>query len=335
MGATTLLISIIVPVYNANRYLDEGINSILNQSFNSFELLMVNDGSTDDSGRICDEIASTDGRVRVFHKKNGGVTSARKVGWQNSKCKWVVFVDADDVLHADCLDVLYKNAIDRNCDIVNGSFESFPSGRLWRHKTLGMLSQNDYLKSLLLGETYGVLYASLYKREIIKDSSFSFDSSIKIGEDVLTKIEIGFRAKAILNISDVVYDYRDNESSAMNNTILHPSYYDRYHKYKKDLFVNSGLLSTEIKEVLEKEKINSQIDAFFSPYIDFDGQYFNNLNKYTKTYSISNIDQGTTRVFFLALRFKILSKVIKSLYGYAYRLKHRNHSLKNNKKIIY
>ena len=90
------LISVIVPVYNTEKYLDECIQSILNQSFTDFELLLIDDGSTDRSGAICDQYAAKDERVRVFHTENGGVSSARNVGLDEAKGEWIAFVDSDD-----------------------------------------------------------------------------------------------------------------------------------------------------------------------------------------------------------------------------------------------
>mgnify|MGYP003408173130 CR=1 FL=1 len=89
-------ISIIVPVYNTERYLSKCIDSILSQSFTVFELLLINDGSKDNSGTICDQYAVNDSRVRVFHKENGGVSSARNLGLENARGEWVTFVDSGD-----------------------------------------------------------------------------------------------------------------------------------------------------------------------------------------------------------------------------------------------
>lgn len=91
-------ISVIVPVYNAEKYLRRCVGSILAQTFTDFELLLVDDGSTDASGAICDEYASADARVRVFHKPNGGVSSARNLGLDNARGEWIAFADADDYL---------------------------------------------------------------------------------------------------------------------------------------------------------------------------------------------------------------------------------------------
>lgn len=110
-------ISVIVPVYNVEKYLRRCIDSILAQTFTDFELLLIDDGSKDSSGEICDEYARNDERVRVFHKENGGVSSARNLGLDNAKGEWVSFVDADDIIYSNNLDILFEVA--RNNPTIN------------------------------------------------------------------------------------------------------------------------------------------------------------------------------------------------------------------------
>ena len=111
MRNKTPSISVIVPIYNSDKYLQRCIDSILSQDFEDFELLLIDDGSTDNSGDICDKYAEKDMRVRVFHKKNGGVSSARNLGIENAKGEWVVFIDSDDWVDITMLEKLYKNAV--------------------------------------------------------------------------------------------------------------------------------------------------------------------------------------------------------------------------------
>ena len=111
-------LSIIVTIYNREKYLEKCINSILNQTFNSFELILVNDGSTDRSADICDKYANLDSRVRVIHKKNGGVSSARNVGIDNSNGEYIGFVDSDDYIKDDMYEIMYTKAKEFLADIV-------------------------------------------------------------------------------------------------------------------------------------------------------------------------------------------------------------------------
>ena len=115
-------ISIIIPVYNTESYLARCVDSILSQSFIDFELLLIDDGSTDGSGVICDAFADQDGRVRVFHKENGGVGSARNLGIDNAQGEWLYFVDSDDELMPDGLQVLV-DGISEEVDMVMAGYE--------------------------------------------------------------------------------------------------------------------------------------------------------------------------------------------------------------------
>ena len=113
------MISIIVPVYNAEKYLRETIRSILNQDFCDFELLLINDGSKDKSLEICNEVAQKHPQIRVFNQKNSGVSAARNKGLLEAKGEYIAFVDADDLLEADMLGVLYRCAKEYNADVVS------------------------------------------------------------------------------------------------------------------------------------------------------------------------------------------------------------------------
>ena len=114
----TPTISVIAPVYNTEKYLPRCIDSILAQTFTDFELLLIDDGSKDNSGAVCDEYASKDERVRVFHKENGGVSSARNVGLDNAKGEWITFVDSDDWIAETMYQEMYELATLENADIV-------------------------------------------------------------------------------------------------------------------------------------------------------------------------------------------------------------------------
>ena len=178
-------ISIIVPVYNVERLLRRCIDSILNQSFTDFELLLIDDGSKDKSGEICDEYAIKNNRVRVFHKENGGVSSARNIGLDNAQGEYVFFVDSDDYLKHNALQI--ANTIEDDllvasyevkgfvcCDIINGCARYTKESECV-----------DYLsKKLLEPHTLHAPWAKVYKRSIIECNNIRFVESMKLGEDL-------------------------------------------------------------------------------------------------------------------------------------------------------
>ena len=122
LAANLPKVSIIIPVYNVAEYLRRGLDSVLSQSFQDFELILVDDGSTDASGKMCDEYADSDSRIQVIHKENGGVSSARNAGLDCAKGEWVYFIDPDDVLLPDGLRTLV-DGISEEVDAVMGGYE--------------------------------------------------------------------------------------------------------------------------------------------------------------------------------------------------------------------
>lgn len=113
-------ISVIVPVYNVEEYLERCVKSIQGQTFSAFEIILVDDGSTDQSGRICDKMAETDARIHVIHKANGGLSDARNAGKKAASGQFLIFVDSDDFIREDALEILYKHATEKCADIVFG-----------------------------------------------------------------------------------------------------------------------------------------------------------------------------------------------------------------------
>ena len=176
-------VSIIVPVYNTAKYLCRCLDSILQQSFNDFEVLLVDDGSTDGSVKICDEYAAKDSRVRVFHKVNEGVSSARNMGLDNAVGEWVTFVDSDDELSVEGLRLDYNQLGDVDliltayCGKKGDAFELNVVEREGGHDFKTFLSEN------LNCGVFSVVCGKFFRRE--KIGNLRFDVAMKIGEDTL------------------------------------------------------------------------------------------------------------------------------------------------------
>ena len=179
------LISIIVPVYNAENTLSRCIDSIINQNFKDWELLLINDGSIDSSGHICDCYSNADSRIKVFHKKNGGVSSARNIGINNAKGEWITFVDSDDWIAQDALSIDFFNI---NDDLLIFSYYSCINGSISPH-TMSKCIIKDKKKIDLFCEKYlinAILrapWSKIFKKEKIGNTRF--DEKIIIGEDTL------------------------------------------------------------------------------------------------------------------------------------------------------
>ena len=207
-------ISIIVPIYKAENYLHRCIDSLLSQTFTEFEVLLVDDGSPDKSGNICDDYAKKDNRVRVIHKKNGGVSSARNFGLEKATGDYVMFVDSDDEIAASTLQKCYALASLNDIDLLQYSLtRNFDELGNTYNSSLPM-SVSDYIDKNLLMVGIG---GSFVKRSIIEKYHIRFNETLKLAEDLIFIHTILANSKTCLRLFDLLYFYRDNINSSSNN----------------------------------------------------------------------------------------------------------------------
>ena len=222
-------ISIIIPIYNTEAYLPRCIDSILSQSFTDYELILINDGSIDNSGSICDKYAQQDNRIKVFHQKNGGLSSARNTGLDHAQGEWIYFVDSDDELKPDGLQTLV-NCISEDVDMVMGGYEQYNlDGNLIEteknHETL-TLSRRDSLLVLFPDHSIhysylGYVWIRLFRNRIIQDHGLRFDTSIKIKEDTLFVTQYLCKSNGKTRFTTTpVYKYIAQASSEMNSLMI-------------------------------------------------------------------------------------------------------------------
>ena len=203
-------ISIIIPVFNSEKYIEKCINSVLNQKYTYFELLLINDGSTDSSGAICNKYSYKDDRIKVFHKDNGGVSSARNYGLNRASGSWLTFIDSDDFIHINYLNTVFakKYECPRDLIITNAIEYSLKADKYKLFKE-GFLPTYSFLKlyGLVLLDTP---WAKFYNLRIIKNNKINFDNSFNNGEDTLFNLDYIKHCQniEILDISN--YFYRDN-----------------------------------------------------------------------------------------------------------------------------
>ncbi len=203
------MISVIVPVYNTEKYLDRCIQSILAQTYTDFELLLINDGSTDSSGAICNKYAEQDSRVRVFHKENGGVSSARNMGLDNAKGEWITFCDSDDWVYESWLQNFAENCND--VDLVCQGI--YPNGFL-EYKNNHIRFAFDYRgainEGLLLLYEYSVIGYTVikcFKRSIVEKYSLRFNTLFSLREDEEFVLRYLSVAKTMVSVDKIGYYY--------------------------------------------------------------------------------------------------------------------------------
>lgn len=201
-------VSIIIPVYNAGKYVRDAIDSVLNQTFNDFELILVDDGSTDESGSIIDSYADKDSRVRVFHKVNGGVSSARNLGLDNAKGEWIAFADADDWFEKDALYKLYGAANRNNVDVVLANICKVGL----ENRQIMYVNKSEY-STKFLPMKHSALWGYLFRRDIIEKHRTRFVEGLAYSEDRVFMYAIAPNITQQSVIPDVVYNYRLNPDS--------------------------------------------------------------------------------------------------------------------------
>ena len=208
-------VSVIVPVYKVEAYLQECIDSILAQTFTDFELILVNDGSPDNCGAICDQNAARDSRIRVIHQENQGVTRARANGVAAAKGEFINFVDGDDTLPPHSLTTLAAYA-DESTDVVLGKHQRIYS------PPRGDISPAQYREiCATLKNISGGPVAKLYRRSLFSEKVFDIPADICMGEDAIMNIRLAYNVKGkVYSTAEVVYDYRLNPGSVMHT--YHP-----------------------------------------------------------------------------------------------------------------
>ena len=323
-------ISIVVPVYNAEKYLDECITSILNQTYNNFELILINDGSIDNSLEICNKYSLGDNRIKVINKINEGVSRARNIGIEVSTGDYLMFVDSDDTIQKNSLDIIVDNIKKYSSDILifglahyNFYNESIISSsiRMWNEEAI--LSIDDFKNNFRFLFNTLDLFSSCNKcfnLHTIKKNNIRFDEEVVVYEDFLFNINVFEVIDTISNIPSVLYNYR---KIVANNSLL---------KRKKDnLFMD---ISKVIKNLLDF--INEDIKYFKELNQFIFRLYDMSITKYLYNSKNKSIKQNIeflimiknskwfhifeSESYYISIKYRIFNKMINlRMYNIAYR----------------
>lgn len=205
-------ISVIMPIYNSEKTVEESIKSVINQTFSDYELILINDGSTDSSEKICEDFQKKYKFVKYYKLENGGVSKARNFGLSVAEAKYVCFIDSDDLYEPNYLETLY-NEIAKGNDMVVCGYKLFGK----KNKDLYCVNNNDMnLKSKIeiLQDSimFNQLWNKIYKLSTIKQNKITFDESINLGEDAIFNIKYLSYCNNLYMISDCLYKYRVTDS---------------------------------------------------------------------------------------------------------------------------
>ncbi|MCQ9626454.1 glycosyltransferase [Cetobacterium somerae] len=252
-------ISIIVPVYKVELYLRKCIDSILNQTFKDFELILVDDGSPDRCGEICDEYRKKDNRIKVLHKKNGGLSSARNAGLDIAKGDYIGFVDSDDWIESDMYEVLYNLCIENNSEIGVINYQIVYPDRQKNKKNsdLKIFNKKEAMDEILKGRYFEeIVWSKLFKKEAIE--KIRFKEHIKY-EDTDFTYRVIHKCEKISYLGKSLYNYLIREGSTMDmiskEIVLDYIYiYDEMYEFYKNNQLNS-------KEIILLKLIDSGLNT--------------------------------------------------------------------------
>lgn len=294
-------ISIIVPVYKVEQYIHKCIDSILQQTLTDIELILVNDGSPDNCGQICDEFARKDVRIKVIHKENGGLSSARNSGLDIAKGEYVGFVDSDDWIEPDMYKLLYSLCEENNCEIANISSFIHYKERTIRNGGHPLIIHNktEAMKTMLEGKLYDeVVWTKLVKRDLLKN--LRFKTGI-VYEDTAFTYQLIHKSNRICSIGIPMYHYIKRENSTMDMAIKNiridsvKIYQEMYKFMNKHNYESRGIVALKMA--------NSSMTILNLISQD------NNYHKYKKEYhEVTNI---LNSYIMQILRLKQLPKKVK------------------------
>lgn len=288
------VISVIVPVYNAEKYLRECLDSIVNQTYKNIEIILVDDGSTDGSGAICDEYADKDSRIRVIHSVNKGVTAARTNAFKHSTGEYITFVDADDFLDCNMLKIMSEKITENNtdllaCQYINYNNETQSVEESLIRPPIGVYDKQDIVDLLKNGFLYNekigmavmspFLWTKLIKREFVQ-GALNVEKGLTYNEDQVGVFSLLLGINSMTIIPDYLYYYRHHsvQATAVYNSNLWERIAASMQRFKdldKDKYLKTQLpqkcfmmlfecISKALKSGIDIKTVNKEIDKYLS-----------------------------------------------------------------------
>lgn len=315
-GCLNMMFSVIVPIYNVEKYLPQCIESVLSQTFKDFELLLIDDGSPDNSGVICDDYAKKDNRIKVIHKKNEGVSVARNKGMEVATGKYIWFLDSDDFMVNSAM----KSIMDfienqHDADMITcAHYNNFSDGKL-EIKYLPYptsdkcMNRHNYYRNLYMSSgAYWAPWKNIYKKEIIDNNNLSFAADVTCAEDCDFFMRFVECANNYAFFNEPVVHYRTNREGSVTNVMSRKAIEDRLNVYAK---------------YYQKFCCNKAFDISYKMQVFFANKYANGvselyrLNNAVDKDSLNNLIKSHDNILNDTKGFKYsIAKFIWSIFGY-------------------
>lgn len=283
------LISIIVPVYNVEKYLEKCVNSIVNQTYKNLEIILVDDGATDSSGKLCDELAKIDNRIKVYHKENGGLSDARNYGVERATGDYIGFVDSDDYIDSEMYGKLYEAIKKENVDVAECNLKIIYTDReelFTEQKYYNVYTKQEYLEEYLkIEKIFGSACVRLIKSDIAKKLKFPVG---KLYEDTYYAYDLIEKVDRYVIMNNPYYNYLMRENS-ITNTKFNPRIFDLIEiveKFRKTTYENYPGL----KEAADCRKMYAYFSVLNSILLEKnyrDNEYYLEILSYFKRNYIS------------------------------------------------
>lgn len=325
-------ISIIVPIYKVEKYLHECVDSIINQSFTDIEVILVDDGSPDNCGRICDEYSKKDYRIQVIHQTNGGLSNARNTGIKHAKGQYIAFVDSDDFIDTEYCERLYNILKDTEYDFSVCNVQRFHDGNyispLNESETLSVYNNIEFLSMQVNKKSEFGVWNKLYKRSIFEKIAFADG---KINEDVIFSADLAaYLSNGVICTNQKLYFYRQREGSIVSNQktdgIIHfidaanhliemsENYYRHLYKNCVEYAIKNPW--TFVDRIIVKKKINNNI-AFL---VKLQTLIKNNIKIVVQSDKFNKIQKYRMKLFSKSIYLYSLNAYLRLFRVYLYRI---------------
>lgn len=317
---SSVAVTVTVPVYNTSQYLRESLDALAGQTLRSMEVILVDDGSTDNSGQICDEYAEKYPNFRVIHQKNGGLAAARRTGLTAARGEYVIVCDSDDWTEPEMYERLYAEASTSGADIVVcGYFADYPDGKsvplqVWFNENGGFVDNDDFLR-----RGAGSSWLKLIKRSLFERSGASYEPGINMGEDALIIYKLMKGNPKIRQIRGNLYHYRRLPSggSYTNNVkMTHIAQMDFIYRWLKDNYS---------EQQYESIRYSRALDIAFACLRtnDTDRKYLNGFLrtelKWNRLFANKKSMKAIMIMLEKALPLKLSKSIVKAFYPLVYR----------------